>query len=376
MVLCGFLSFCSLLKNDDEFLKSLPIYHTCRTDIYNTSRIDIKNFGKEDNSIEIIENSDSTAYIDFPKWFNNNQGSGFIIKSNKSSIDLKIKCIKDGTLNILLKGVDVRDKKGNKFPVYIDYTSLKINNKEQLKENKLICHDKPLKIEKKVTDGEIINLHIEWKPFSSSSLYEEINGDILKVLSMYCKSRIDIKNSGTDENSIEIIENSDPSAQIQTPTWFNKNGKGIIINSTKLSIDLKIKSIKDGTLNIALRSQDTKDKENNKFPIYIDYTSLKINNKEQLTQNKLIWHDEPFKIRRKVKDNELITIHVEWQPFSSSSLYENKKINDLEEKLEELKNEANQRIEELEEENIKLKRKISLISNSSLREIRKIKKEL
>lgn len=216
-------------ENEEKFLKLLPIYNTSRTDIYNTSRIDIKNFGKDDNSIEIIENSDSTAYIDFPKWFKNNQGSGVIIKSNKSSIDLKIKCINDGTLNIFLKGVDVRDKNNNRFPVYIDYTSLIINNKEQLKENKLI------------------------------------------------------------------------------------------------------------------------------------------------------WHDEPLKIIRKVKDNELITIHVEWKPFSSSSLYENKKINDLEEKLEELKNEMNEKIkelEDLEEENENFKRKLNLISNSSLREFRKMKKEL
>lgn len=159
-------------ENDNEFLKSLPIYHTNRTDIYNTSRIDIKNFGKNDNSIEIIENSDSTAYIDFPKWFKNNQGSGVVIKSNKSSIDLKIKCINNGRLNIQLKGVDVRDKKDNRFPIYIDYISLIINNKEYIEENKLTWHDEPLIIERKVKNNELIRLHVEWKPFTSSSLYE------------------------------------------------------------------------------------------------------------------------------------------------------------------------------------------------------------
>lgn len=214
----------------------------------------------------------------------------------------------------------------------------------------------------------------------SKLLNEKEDNEILKSLAKYYTSRIDLKNFGNDNNSIEIIENSDSLAQITTPNWFNKEkGKGIIIQSNKLSSDLKIKCINDGILNITLRGLDIRDKEDNRFPVYIDYTSLIINDKEYITENKLIWHDEPFKTERKVKDNELITIHVEWQPFSSSSLYENKKLKNLERKVEKLTDKNTQqkeKIKELKSENKKMKRKLKEISNSSLLELRKIKKEV
>ena len=89
---------------------------------YNTARIDLKNFGSEDNSVEIIFNSDSKSQSQFPNWFKTEQGDGLVISSDKNSLDLKIKCIEDGELKIWLRGLDIRDKDNKRIPIYINYT--------------------------------------------------------------------------------------------------------------------------------------------------------------------------------------------------------------------------------------------------------------
>lgn len=213
-----------------------------------------------------------------------------------------------------------------------------------------------------------------------------LNISAQKLLKNYNTCRIDIKNYGNSNNSIEIISNS-KNTKINFPNWLkDKSGTGITIQSDSNYIDLKIKCINDGILNINLRSIDIRDKKDKRFPIYIDYTTLIINSKEYITDNKLIWHDDPYIIKKDVKNNELITIHVEWQPFSSSSLYENMTSKKLEEKVEELTDnnkkqkekieEQENEIKELKAKNEKLNNKLKKISNSSLREIRKMKKEI
>ena len=82
----------------------------------------MKNFGSEDNSVEIIFNSDSKSQSQFPNWFKTEQGDGLVISSDKNSLDLKIKCIEDGELKIWLRGLDVRDKDNKRIPIYINYT--------------------------------------------------------------------------------------------------------------------------------------------------------------------------------------------------------------------------------------------------------------
>ena len=87
-------------------------------------------------------------------------------------MDLTIKCVNDGELHISLKGRDIRDKNRIRFPVYIDYTSLKINGEEMLEESQLTWHDKPYVHTKPVANGEELKIHLEWKPFDGDSVYK------------------------------------------------------------------------------------------------------------------------------------------------------------------------------------------------------------
>lgn len=138
---------------------------------YAMARIDLKNSGSVQNKLEILENTDINANQTKPGWFKGDDGEGVIIESIKGSLDLKIKCISKGIFNLWLRGSDVRDRNNKRFPVFIDFTNLMINNDEIISNNTLVTHDNSFKYSKNVEDSEIINLHIEWLPFNGLSSF-------------------------------------------------------------------------------------------------------------------------------------------------------------------------------------------------------------
>ena len=129
-----------------------------------TARIDIKNFGISTNAVEIIENSDSFSDVTNPKWFKNESGSGTELQSEAGDIHLKLKCINDGKLVIRLKGIFFKDENNKKVPIYIKYTNFKINNETVLNKPTTCWHDVPYNFEKKVKDGEVIDMVVNWQP--------------------------------------------------------------------------------------------------------------------------------------------------------------------------------------------------------------------
>ncbi len=136
---------------------------------YVTARIDIKNFGNRFNNIIIVENNDSDSEVFHPNWFLDDEGLGTIVESCNGVLDLKIKCIQNGKLKILLRGVDVRDKHKQRFPIYIDYTNFSVNENVIIDSNTLTWHDNSYVFEKYVHDSEILNIHVEWLPFNECS---------------------------------------------------------------------------------------------------------------------------------------------------------------------------------------------------------------
>ncbi len=137
--------------------------------IYFSSRIDIVNFG-EDCNVELIHNSDNSSDVGIPHWIVD--GSGIVVGSTSCSLDLVVKCIGDGDLKISFRTKDVRDKNKKRFPIYIDYTNISINDESILDDRKLVSHDTPMVYNKKVKDGEFLSIHAEWEPFSQNSVFE------------------------------------------------------------------------------------------------------------------------------------------------------------------------------------------------------------
>ena len=190
-----------------------------------------------------------------------------------------------------------------------------------------------------------------------SSDEKKIRSDSL--IEKYATSRLDIKNFGDKNNSIEIVSCSNPYSKIEFPKWFDTDkGKGCVITTKYNDIDLKIRTIGDGELSLKLKSILNLDKNANKFPIYIDYISLTVDGKEILDENQLTSHDSPFEFKMQVKNKQIIDVHVEWLPFNKNSSYNNNEVELLEEKLKHLK-----------AENKKLKSAVDKISNSKIEKI-------
>lgn len=170
------------------------------------------------------------------------------------------------------------------------------------------------------------NIHTEYDWLKKFIIQETPKQDkILSnvLLNKYNTARIDIKNEGLQTNQIKIYDISDESSKILMPSWFsNEKGVGIYITSDKSEISFKIKCINDGNLKIDLRSLDIRDRNNKRFPIYIDYLSFKIDSQEILKENKLIWHDKPIHYSKKVLDDEILQINIKWRPFTNISKYE------------------------------------------------------
>ena len=135
-----------------------------------TGRIDIKNHGNQTNSIEIVECSDENINLEYPNWFSDDKGQGIVLQSFSCEINLKIKCIGDGLLNIDLRGIDIRDNKNNKIQLPIEFNNFFVNNKKVM--TSVICtHENKFTYRKDVKDSEKVEVIVKWYPINYLSNY-------------------------------------------------------------------------------------------------------------------------------------------------------------------------------------------------------------
>ena len=133
------------------------------------------------------------------------------------------------------------------------------------------------------------------------------------ILSKYITGRVDIKNFGSKDNDVEIIENSDVNANVRQPGWFkNEKGIGTQIESKKGNIRLKIKCVNDGELAVTLRGIDFRDDYDNRIPVYVKYTKLTIDGEDVIENPAFVWHDKPLVHKIDVNDGQDVDIFVEW----------------------------------------------------------------
>ena len=126
-----------------------------------TMRIDIKNFGDIDNAVTI---NAPDAQINLPAWFADVQGAGAVVATSALRQIIIVKVIKNGNLHINFRGIDNRDDRGVRFPLWIDYKSITVDGKELLTAPKAAWHDKPYRYKIPVKDGQIIMLKIKQQP--------------------------------------------------------------------------------------------------------------------------------------------------------------------------------------------------------------------
>lgn len=155
-------------KFDESKMKLFKLRN--KLNMYCTARIDLISWGSN-VGVELVEISDEEYFSYDPTWLDKNKASGKVIETNEETVELKIKCIGEGLLKVYLRTKDVRDKNRERFPIFIDYTELIINDEEIFDENILVNHDHPYIFEKSVVHDEIVSVKVSWKIFSSQSEY-------------------------------------------------------------------------------------------------------------------------------------------------------------------------------------------------------------
>ena len=285
---------------------------------YGTARIDLMNMGNKDNNIEILEKSDNFSELTYPEWLGGSDGNGLIILSHVGSLNLKVKCINDGELNIRLRSRDLKDKNQKRFPVFIDYTKCTINGEEFLEDSSLVTHGKPYLITRPVKDSEILDICFEWKPFDNTSDYQDEGRQILQrvgnKLNKYNTARIDAYLDGKDKtgNTLKLAE-IDDYINLFKLTWMENPNSSLSITNRNNAIDFKLICLDDGDLSLKLRGVSFK-MGNQRIPIFINYTKFIVNDEDIIGDNTVVDHNHPFIYNKNVENGEMVKVHIEWTP--------------------------------------------------------------
>ena len=141
-----------------------------------TMRIDVKNYGDVDNNVDV--NASGTRVIQ-PLWYANEKGHGSVIESSNEEQQIKITAIGNGILRFAFRAPDKRYK-DKRFPLYIDYTSIKIDGRELLSKPVITWHDLPFRYEMPVKNGQVINIIINQR--HHKYLKEDLKDIICKVM--------------------------------------------------------------------------------------------------------------------------------------------------------------------------------------------------
>ena len=132
-------------------------------------------------------------------------------------------------------------------------------------------------------------------------------------------ARVDIINKNNSDNAVKVMYTS-PNVDVSSPSWFEYDyGKGVVLNTGEQSFDVRIKCIKDGILDIALRSPDVR-MSGKRVPSYVNYTKFKVNGKNILNDTLTLWHDIPYIHRTEVKDGETVRLHIEWEYYNGPTV--------------------------------------------------------
>ncbi len=282
------------------------------------SRIDIKNYGDETNNIIILNDDNQSLNITQPSWFTDEEGIGTLVNSVKGDLDLSFKCVNDGKLVLGFRSVDFKDKSGNRIPIYIDYTEIVVNDEIIVDESQMAWHDAPFIFEKKVKDGEIINIKAKWEPISyKTNIY--LGSSHEKLIKNFYEAIIDVKNDGNEDNYLILVDGDDSLSRIYNPESFkDKNDAVTVLSSDKRKINVSFKCVNDGNLKIDFKAMDLKFNDNS-LPIFIEYTKIRIDERDLIDSNVVAWYDNPFRYEQEVKNNQIVNIHVEWRPLSRES---------------------------------------------------------
>ena len=315
----------------EQFLDDAQITRKFKN--YFNARIDV-NFKpqKPDGDFQIRFVSDNRASVTKPAWIQRG-GIGYLINSHRGNITFVAKATTDGQFLLNLKGLDIRDpkNKSKNLPYWIDYTKLTVNEQIVFDTLTPAWYRKPYLYSKNMKAGEEITVYVEWLPHKDELLGapEKVPEKVPEKAPLlankfmpYITGRIDVQLlSKTGGGDFQILSVSDDNADIEKPGWFS-GGVGYKIQSCAGELKFVAKATEDGQINLKLRGLDVRDPADNskRVPYWIDYTSLKVNEKIIFNEITPVWHNKAYIHNIDVKAGEELTLQVEWLPHKSDDI--------------------------------------------------------
>lgn len=161
---------------------------------YDTLRVDIKNQGNPGCNVEILAAGPGPLYMESPTWL----PGGVRIESAVKQMMIALRCRGDGELIVWLRGRDVRNAKGERYPVWIDCNRFTVNGRIVFNEVQTVCHDKFYRYSMPVSNGETVELEFTWSECRSSAVLGEIRrlqNDLKKSESRIKAAESSLKNA-------------------------------------------------------------------------------------------------------------------------------------------------------------------------------------
>lgn len=283
---------------------------------YLTARLDIQLLSTE-GDFQILSVSDKKAIVQKPSWLND-KSIGYMIQSYAGELRLVAKSTVDGQIYFCFRGMDIRtpEDKNKRIPYWIDYTAFTVNDKTVFDTLTPVCCDTPYIYTTEVKANEEIAIKFNWLPHRSDFIENPLPSKFLPFLT----ARVDISLSST-EGDFQIFSVSDRKATVDKPSWFQNNSIGYVIQSHAGQLKFTAKATIDGKINLWLRGLaiNSPEDKTKRIPYWIDYTKLKINEKDIFDTLTPIWHNKFYRYIMDAKAGEELNIQVEWQPHRSDT---------------------------------------------------------
>ncbi len=131
----------------------------------------------------------------------------------------------------------------------------------------------------------------------------------------FITARIDLK---LEEGDVEILEVSDANARVYAPSYMLDGGVGYVIESQKGKMKIRFRCVSGGTLHVNLRSLAVLDKDKQRIPYFVDYSSAILEGTELLTGRQPVSHDMPVKTEWTVEPDQELVLEATWLPHEEA----------------------------------------------------------
>ena len=209
-------------------------------DKYSTLRVDISLKGSKGAYVDEKSVRPKPLSLIKPPWL----PGGIVISSNAGTMKAVIQCHGDGELIIGILGIDIRNKHGQRYPIWIDCSRFAVNDEIIFDEVKTVCHDKRFIHKRVVKNGDILVLDFAWSECQSPSLlneYKTLQTKVKNVNAKVAATETALKNANAKVVATEIaLKNVNAKVVVTETALKNVNAKVVATETALKNVNAKV----------------------------------------------------------------------------------------------------------------------------------------